>query len=220
MPVAVSVAFTWAFGTTAPDGSVTVPLIAPRNVWAFVAAASANITGAAKRKRLMFVTPHWISTQSCARPYPISPIVSSADRLGDGWAASVARLAVPLTCFVCLPRLTSPMRVQALPAPYQHPGRENNGAAERHLYGRGKRRRFHVAVAHPGDDGQFHDNHGDRNRSSCGELLDEVGQRVPDASERGHQARDQPAQPRMSTAGQAPVIGEGFGEGHADARAH
>src|SRR5258708_3370719 len=61
MPVAVSVAFTWAFGTTAPDGSVTVPLIAPRNVWAFAAAASAKIMVAARRKRLMFVTPTGIS---------------------------------------------------------------------------------------------------------------------------------------------------------------
>ena len=33
-PVAASVAFTWALGTTRPEGSVTVPLMAPRNVCA------------------------------------------------------------------------------------------------------------------------------------------------------------------------------------------
>src|ERR1700737_2136194 len=40
MPVPVLVAFPLAPATTAPDGSVTVPLIAPRNVWAFPATAN------------------------------------------------------------------------------------------------------------------------------------------------------------------------------------
>src|SRR5437879_8316181 len=40
MPVPELVAFTLAPATTAPDGSVTVPLMAPRNVWAFPATAS------------------------------------------------------------------------------------------------------------------------------------------------------------------------------------
>src|SRR6202011_3783561 len=39
-PVPVLVAFTLAPATTAPDGSVTVPLMAPRNVWAFPATAN------------------------------------------------------------------------------------------------------------------------------------------------------------------------------------
>src|SRR6266436_5858199 len=53
MPVADSVAFTAALGTTAPDGSVTVPLMAPRNVWAFAATASERTKRIAKTKRFI-----------------------------------------------------------------------------------------------------------------------------------------------------------------------
>src|SRR5712691_6950788 len=98
MLVAVSVAFTWAFVTTAPDGSVTVPLIAPRNVWAFVAAASANITVAARRKRLMFITPTGVSDSILRKTIRQQPYRVKFRSPWRGWAASVARLAVPLTC--------------------------------------------------------------------------------------------------------------------------
>src|SRR6266567_2149392 len=57
MPVVLSVAFTWAFGTTPPDGSVTVPLIAPRNVWPFTATASDKTTRIAKTRRFIKSTP-------------------------------------------------------------------------------------------------------------------------------------------------------------------
>src|SRR5260370_32217219 len=40
MSVPVLVAFTLAPAPIAPDGSVTVPLMAPRNVWAFPATAN------------------------------------------------------------------------------------------------------------------------------------------------------------------------------------
>src|SRR5260370_26372419 len=105
MLVAVSVAFTWAFGTTAPDGSVTVPLIAPRNVWAFVAAASANITVAARRKRLMFVTPTGISDFNSILRKTIlqQPYRVKGRSPWRGWAASVALFAVPATCFSFFP---------------------------------------------------------------------------------------------------------------------
>src|SRR6266478_5465514 len=56
-PVALSVAFTCAFGTTLPDGSVTVPLIAPRNVWPFTATASDKTTRIAKTRRFIKSTP-------------------------------------------------------------------------------------------------------------------------------------------------------------------
>src|SRR6266487_388888 len=56
-PVALSVAFTCAFGTTPPDGSVTVPLIAPRNVWPFTATASDKTTRIAKTRRFIKSTP-------------------------------------------------------------------------------------------------------------------------------------------------------------------
>src|SRR6266576_1703522 len=57
MPVALSVAFTAAFGTTAPDGSVTVPLIAPRNVCAFTPTANDKTTRIAKTRRFIISTP-------------------------------------------------------------------------------------------------------------------------------------------------------------------
>ena len=48
--VAVSVASTVAPGTTAPDGSVTVPLMPPRNVWPWIAAGSAISTASASNQ--------------------------------------------------------------------------------------------------------------------------------------------------------------------------
>ena len=57
MPVALSVAFTCAFGTTPPEGSVTVPLIAPRNVWPFMATASDKTKRIAKTRRFIKSTP-------------------------------------------------------------------------------------------------------------------------------------------------------------------
>src|SRR5436309_14412504 len=57
IPVALSVALTAAFGTTPPDGSVTVPLIAPRNVCAFTPTASDNTTRIAKTRRFIVSTP-------------------------------------------------------------------------------------------------------------------------------------------------------------------
>src|SRR6266478_598680 len=53
IPFADCVAFTWAFGTTAPEGSTTVPLMEPRNVWAFAATASERTTRIAKTKRFI-----------------------------------------------------------------------------------------------------------------------------------------------------------------------
>src|SRR6516225_7395220 len=52
--VAISVAFTFALGTNAPDGSLTVPLMDPRQVWAFAATATARKTTNRKSNRLMF----------------------------------------------------------------------------------------------------------------------------------------------------------------------
>ena len=47
-------------------------------------------------------------------------------------------------------------------------------------------------------------------------LPDEKGQGMSDAAQRGHQAAYQAAQPGMSAAREASVIGKGFGETHAD----
>src|SRR5579859_1072280 len=52
-PVATSVALTCAFGTTAPDGSLTVPLMAPRNVWALAAIVTLSRTNKLKSRNLI-----------------------------------------------------------------------------------------------------------------------------------------------------------------------
>src|SRR2546427_6532870 len=57
MPVVDSVAFTAALGTTLPDGSVTVPLIAPRNVCASAATANDKTTRIANTRRFIISTP-------------------------------------------------------------------------------------------------------------------------------------------------------------------
>src|SRR5206468_9137461 len=55
--VAASVALTVAPGTTAPDGSVTVPLMAPRNVCEFATTANDNVNNTAVKKRFMSTLP-------------------------------------------------------------------------------------------------------------------------------------------------------------------
>src|SRR6266478_1978387 len=57
IPVVLSVAFTAALGTDAPEGSVTVPLIAPRKVCAFAATANDKTTRIAITRRFIFSTP-------------------------------------------------------------------------------------------------------------------------------------------------------------------
>src|SRR5712671_5737143 len=66
MPVALSVAFTCAFGTELPDGSVTVPLIAPRNVCAFAATPNVKIITTARNNRLILPPPNQFSEKLSA----------------------------------------------------------------------------------------------------------------------------------------------------------
>src|SRR6267142_2272855 len=68
MPVATSVAFTCAFGTELPDGSVTVPLIAPRKVCAFAATPKVKIITTARNNRLILPPPNQFSEKLSAFP--------------------------------------------------------------------------------------------------------------------------------------------------------
>src|SRR6266850_2417261 len=67
IPVEFSVAFTVALGTTAPDGSVTIPLMEPRNVWAFAATASERTTRIAKTKRFIGQHPPYRDQKNAPR---------------------------------------------------------------------------------------------------------------------------------------------------------
>src|SRR5258707_14847636 len=78
MPVALSVAFTCAFGTELPDGSVTVPLIAPRNVCAFAATPKVKIITTARNNRLILPPPNRFSEQL---PGTQSPLIGCAVKL-------------------------------------------------------------------------------------------------------------------------------------------
>src|SRR5882757_4018783 len=69
MPVALLTALTWAPGTTAPDGSVTVPLIAPRNVCA-VAGSPTESTNSIATISLRISLPHnLILKRTSGRPW-------------------------------------------------------------------------------------------------------------------------------------------------------
>src|SRR5215472_827178 len=65
MLVETSVAFTFALGTNAPDGSLTVPLMDPRQVWAFAATATARKTTNTKSNRLIFSLSHNSFENNC-----------------------------------------------------------------------------------------------------------------------------------------------------------
>src|SRR5260221_899825 len=73
MPVALSVAFTVAFGTELPDGSVTVPLIAPRNVCAFAANPKLKIISSTARKNRFILPPPDRFSEQLASPRPLLP---------------------------------------------------------------------------------------------------------------------------------------------------
>src|SRR6266851_3666246 len=88
MPVLLSVALTAAFGTTAPDGSVTAPLIAPRNVCAFAATPSDKTTRIAKTRRFIISTPP-SSRSNYNRQHPRSPT-----RSGHAWKTEIHREAI------------------------------------------------------------------------------------------------------------------------------
>src|SRR5690242_9805087 len=72
MPVVVSVALTVALGTTPPDGSVTVPLMAPRKVWALAATASENAMRITTIRRFIDSIPpsrsrNWNDAPACTQ---------------------------------------------------------------------------------------------------------------------------------------------------------
>ena len=79
---------------------------------------------------------------------------------------------------------------------YQDTDDENEYASDDDLKGRRKQRCVHVTVANPGDDREFDcdDGHGDTEGKK--EVGDQKGQRVTDASHRGHQTANRPARPK------------------------
>src|SRR6266436_7843680 len=75
-PVADSVALTVAFGTAAPDGSVTVPLMAPRKVWLFAVTTTTRVRSNTDRHRFIYRFPlaRSNSYQWPLRSRPLPPI--------------------------------------------------------------------------------------------------------------------------------------------------
>src|SRR6476646_1069101 len=73
MPVAFSVALTVAPATAAPDGSVTVPLIAPRNVWLFAVTTTRSANNTADNHRFIYSPLARSNSYQVARKKPTTP---------------------------------------------------------------------------------------------------------------------------------------------------
>ena len=100
--------------------------------------------------------------------------------------------------------------------PDQNSGQEDQKPADHDLEeGRGERR-VHEAVADPGDHAEFDDDDADGDRRGRAVFGDQVRQRVAEAAQGGHQAADEAAGQRAAAAGEHAVVGERFGEAHAD----
>src|SRR4051794_6381478 len=97
-----------------------------------------------------------------------------------------------------------------LPAGFadQHAGEEDERAAEGDLDGGGGKWRVHVPGADPGDGGELEDDDDDGDRRRDREAGDEVGDRVTEAAEGGHQAADEAAHEGSPATGEGAVVGE------------
>lgn len=87
-----------------------------------------------------------------------------------------------------------------LTPPDQNPRRQHQRAAQHHLKRRAQERRFHVAVLDEGDRPQFDEHHdaGDGGRGP--EMRNEIGQRVAEPADRGHDAGRKAALERRAAA--------------------
>jgi len=73
--------------------------------------------------------------------------------------------------------------------------------------------------AYPGNDREFDDHHQDGRRHGSSEIRKQERKRVTDTAERRHETANAAAHPGVATSCQASVVGQRFGESHADARA-
>lgn len=96
-------------------------------------------------------------------------------------------------------------------------GGEDQGASECDLDDGGGEGGVHETVADPGDDAQLDEDDDDGDPCGGVDVWDEVGERVAEAAEGCHRAADEAAGPGVAATGEAAVVGEGFGEAHADA---
>jgi len=88
----------------------------------------------------------------------------------------------------------------------QDSGGEDQHSSQAYLQGCRERRRVHVMVADPGDDGQFDEDYDHRRRHGYPELRNQEGERVADPAQSGHQAADQAADPRVTATGETAVV--------------
>jgi diguanylate cyclase (GGDEF)-like protein len=100
----------------------------------------------------------------------------------------------------------------------QHAGDKNQRSAQRHLHGRRKCGRVHIAVTNPGDHAEFHQHHNHSHDQRQVEIGNHERQGMADPSQRRHGPTDHSSHPGVAAAGQTAIIGESLCKPHADSR--
>src|SRR6185369_4358839 len=112
--------------------------------------------------------------------------------------------------------LTKSRPTSELRASNQDSRQKYQRTAHQDLEGSREQRGLHVTVADPSDDAQFHQDDGKGDAQRYMEVGNQKRKGVPDAADRCHSTFHQTAGPRMTSAGQASVVRQGFCEAHAN----
>src|SRR5260370_25424241 len=95
-----------------------------------------------------------------------------------------------------------------------NPNEKHQNSSDNYLKSGAEKRCVHITVSNPADCQKFncHDHNGDGRSGSA--VWNQIGQRMPDSSGRGHQSADKATQQRFAAAGQAAVIRSSFSKPH------
>ncbi len=99
-------------------------------------------------------------------------------------------------------------------------GDEDDDAADDDLDGGFAQWRFHIAMADPGDHEELDDDDRDGYRHGYVEGGDQKGEGVTCSADEGHGPAHATAEDGVAATTELAIIGQGFGEGHADARTY
>src|SRR5436190_13839206 len=72
-------------------------------------------------------------------------------------------------------------------------------------------------MADPGYDAKLHEDDADGDACRCFYVCDQIRERVADAAEHCHYSANKSARPGMAATSQSAIVGQSFGESHADA---
>ena len=125
----------------------------------------------------------------------------------------------PPACQVLFFAFLKSSAIGHLRAANQDPNQEHQRAPQAHLQDGGRQGGIHEPVPDPGNNPQFHAHHTQGQRRGGVNIRYQERQCMEQAPGRRHAAAHRAARPRMPASGQNPIVGQGFGEAHADARA-